>query len=145
MITWCVWQRKGLFPQDKKATKTSNHVLKPSAKIKHPKLTVTVEGNWQHHSPVSMLKLSFKSSSSKCLCSEKPCLKKPKKKCLCCWTGQKARQFRALAALPGDPGSVSSTYIATHNCLIPLASVGARHPHSTKTYMQAKHYMHKVK
>ena len=31
--------------------------------------------------------------------------------------GEMVQQFRALAALPEDPGSIPSTLIAAHNCL----------------------------
>lgn len=31
-----------------------------------------------------------------------------------------AQPLRALAALPDDPGSISSTYVVAHNCLTPV-------------------------
>jgi hypothetical protein len=45
--------------------------------------------------------------------------------------GEMAQLVRALAALPEDPGSISSTHIAAPNCL-ELQFQGI--PHLTQTY-----------
>jgi hypothetical protein len=33
------------------------------------------------------------------------------------WTGETGQRLRAMAVLPEDPGSVTSTHVEAHNCL----------------------------
>ena len=51
-------------------------------------------------------------------------------------SGEVAQWLRGLTALPEDPGSIPSTHMDTHNCLIPVSSRGS--DTLTQTHGQAQ-------
>lgn len=51
--------------------------------------------------------------------------------------------LRTLAAPLEDPSSIPSTHIAVHNCSGGLL-LASKSTHSAQTYIQAKHYTHKI-
>ena len=54
-------------------------------------------------------------------------------------TGEAAWLFRALAALPEDPGSIPGTHMAAHNCKLECGSPVPQDPTLSHTYIKVKH------